>query len=402
MKTQEQLYLQEITRFKTKEQFWNPYPWYKEMRENSPVFYDEQQDTWNVFLYKDAKQVAGDYQLFSSARDRSLIPVPLQDNKVNLIFADPPDHRKRRGLLAKAFTPRSLETWKPRIQNLVHELIERVAAGKAVDIVEELAVPLPVTVIAKLLGVPTGDWKQIKEWSDILFMSHDYNRIEELNRLKEQAGREFSEYLYPIVMEKRLNLEDDLLSDLIQAEYEGAFFNDTEIVQTVMGLLGAGNETTTTLITNMFYCLAEDQPDAYGQLRKDPGLVPQTVEEVLRYRFNIALDRRIASDTDVFGPLMRKDQLIIAWVSSANRDESQFPNGEIFDIHREGAGKHLTFGSGNHFCLGAPLARMEAVYALEAFVKRFARYRLADDFIPKDHLGPNSHELKSLSIVVEE
>ncbi|MBP2000127.1 cytochrome P450 [Paenibacillus shirakamiensis] len=402
MKTKDQLYVQEITQFKTKEQFWNPHVWYKEMREKSPVFYDEQQDTWNVFLYEDAKKVLSDYQLFPSARDRSLIPVPLEENKVNLIFSDPPEHKKRRALLAKAFTPRSLQMWEPRIKALVDELVGNLVPGEPINIVEKLAIPLPVTIIANLLGVPTEDWKIIKEWSDVLFLSHDLQRVKELKQLKEQAGKEFGAYLYPIVVAKRLDPADDIISDLIRAEYEGSHFTDMEIVHTVMGLLGAGNETTTTLITNMFYSLAEDNMAAYGQLRADPSLAPKVIEEVLRYRFNITLDRRIGEDTDIFGPHMKKDQHIIAWISSANRDESQFPNGEQFDILREGSNKHLTFGGGNHFCLGAPLARMEAVLALEAFVKRFSSYRLADDYIPQDHLGQNSHELKALSIILEE
>ncbi|MFE4571894.1 cytochrome P450 [Paenibacillus chitinolyticus] len=401
MAVKEQLFMNEITGFKTKDEFWNPYPWYKKMREESPVFYDERQDTWNVFLYDHAKQVLNDYKLFPSKRDRSLIPVPLSDNKVNLIFSDPPDHRKRRGLLSKAFTPHSLEDWKPRIQNIVDELVANIAKKKSVDLVQELAVPLPVTVIADLLGVPSKDWQQIKNWSDILFMPHDFQHIEELQAAKARASKEFVEYLLPIVAQKRAQLQDDIISDMILAEYEGAFFTDAEVAQTAMGLLGAGNETTTTLLTNMFYSLVKDQPGAYGELRKDRSLVPQAVEETLRYRFAAALDRRIGEDTDVFGPKMKKDQLIIAWVSSANRDENRFQDGELFDVRRKDI-KHLTFGSGHHFCLGAPLARMEAVQALETFVERFSDYSIPDDFRPQDHLPPNNHNLNSLPVVVEE
>lgn len=283
----------------------------------------------------------------------------------------------------------------------MNELVANVAEKRSVDLVKELAVPLPVTVIADLLGVPSKDWRQIKNWSDILFMPHDFQRIEEMQAAKARASKEFVEYLLPIVGQKRTQLQDDIISDLILAEYEGASFTDAEVAQTAMGLLGAGNETTTTLLTNMFYSLAKDQPGAYGQLREDRSLVPQAVEETLRYRFAASLDRRIGEDTDVFGPKMKKDQLIIAWVSSANRDENRFPDGESFDVRRKDI-KHLTFGSGQHFCLGAPLARMEAVKALETFVERFSDYSIPDDFRPQDHLPPNNHNLNSLPVVVEE
>lgn len=182
------------------------------------------------------------------------------------------------------------------------------------------------------------------------------------------------------------------------AEYEGSRLTDEEIARTGIGLLGAGNETTTTLITNCFYSLLYDQPSAYDELCQHPELVPQTIDEVLRYRFHISIDRTITQDTNVFGPPMKKGQIVIAWMSSANRDDRQFAHPEKFDIHRIGNDKHLTFGSGHHFCLGAPLARLEAEYALTSFVKRFPFASASETFHIDEHMPDHSHKLSSLPI----
>jgi cytochrome P450 family 106 len=168
-------------------------------------------------------------------------------------------------------------------------------------------------------------------------------------------------------------------------------------------LLGAGNETTTMLIANIFYCMLFDQPGVYQELREDISLVPDLIEEVLRFRFPASNDRRIVKDTNVFGPLMKKGQMIIAWAGSANRDESQFANAETFDIHRPNNKQHLTFGAGPHFCLGAPLARMEARIALTTFVKSFADIHSVENFNLTDHLIASGvgQSLKSLPIRLE-
>jgi cytochrome P450 family 106 len=401
--TNNTIIIPEISKLKTKEEQWEPYAWYKEMRENHPVYYDEEQDVWNVFLYDHAKRVLSDHELFSNVKTRSLIPTPRTDNRANVNFCDPPEHRKRRALLAKAFTPRSLESWEPRIQAIVNDLIAEMEKYETVDIVEKLAVPLPVTVIADLLGVPNKDWRLIKHWSDILFRPYEKEHYDDIAKKKQQALKEFREYLYPIVQEKRKNPADDIISDLTRAELHGERLNDEEVVDSSRGLLGAGNETTTMLIANIFYCMLFDQPGVYQELREDISLVPDLIEEVLRFRFPASNDRRIVKDTNVFGPLMKKGQMIIAWAGSANRDESQFANAETFDIHRPNNKQHLTFGAGPHFCLGAPLARMEARIALTTFVKSFADIHPVENFNLTDHLIASGvgQSLKSLPIRLE-
>ncbi|MDQ0417275.1 cytochrome P450 [Croceifilum oryzae] len=397
--------LQEITKLKSKEEQWEPYAWYKEMREKSPVFYDPEQEVWNVFLYDHVKRVLFDHALFSNKRERSLIPIPRNrnDERNNVNSCDPPQHRSRRALLSKAFTPRSINEWKPRIQSLANELVAGLEGQTTVDIVEKLAIPLPIIVIADLLGVPSKDRELFKAWSNILFLPYAKELFDDIAAKKVQAMKEFEEYLYPIVLEKRRNPANDILSDLVQAELEGEKLTDEEVVKSGIGLLGAGNETTTTLISNIFYSMLFDKPGIYQELRKDVSLVPKLVEEVLRFRFLVTMDRRVAQDTDVFGHQMKQGQMVVAWIASANRDESQFAHAGDLDIHRAGNQHHLAFGAGAHFCLGAPLARLEATLLLTSFVERFSNISPVDGMKLADHLTDSvtGQSLKILPVHIE-
>ncbi|KMP27925.1 cytochrome P450 [Bacillus wiedmannii] len=391
----------EISKLKTKEELWNPYEWYKFMRDNRPVHYDEEQDVWNVFLYDDVNRVLSDYRLFSSRRERRQFAIPPLETRININSTDPPEHRNVRSIVSKAFTPRSLEQWKPRIQAIANELIEHIEKYSEVNIVEEFAAPLPVTVISDLLGVPTTDRKKIKAWSDILFMPYSKEKFNDLDAEKGIALNEFKAYLLPIVQGKRYHLTDDIISDLIRAEYEGERLTDEEIVTFSLGLLAAGNETTTNLIINSFYCFLVDSPGTYKELREEPKLISKAIEEVLRYRFPVTLARRITEDTNIFGPFMKKDQMIVAWVSAANLDEKKFSQASKFNIHRIGNEKHLTFGKGAHFCLGAPLARLEAEIALTTFINVFEKIELSPSFNLEKCILENEQTLKYLPILLK-
>lgn len=393
--------LNEISKLATKQAQWEPYAWYKDMRDRNPVYYDAEQDVWNVFSYDHVKRVLFDHELFSNKKERSLIPTPIQlDNRSNVNLVDPPEHRKRRALLTQAFTPRSLKEWEPRIQEIVDELITNMEGAPVIDIVQKLAIPLPVTVIADLLGVPSRARGQIKAWSDILFLPYNKKAYTDIEQQKGRAMKEFAEFLYPIVLEKRKHPADDIISDLTQAELEGEKLTDEEVVRSAIGLLGAGNETTTTLISNIFYCMLFDQPGVYQELRADLSLVPKLIEEVLRFRFGATIDRKVAQDTNVFGPEMKAGQVVVAWIGAANRDESHFTRADVFDIHRPGNQQHMTFGAGPHFCLGAPLARLEANMALASFVRRFPDIQQTDGFNLDEHLTASAtgQSLKSLTI----
>ncbi|GMR66521.1 MULTISPECIES: cytochrome P450 [Bacillus] len=391
----------EISKLKTKEELWNSYEWYQFMRDNHSVHYDEEQDVWNVFLYDDVNRVLSDYRLFSSRRERRQFAIPPLETRININSTDPPEHRNVRSIVSNAFTPRSLEQWKPRIQSIANELVEHIGKYSEVNIVEEFAAPLPVTVISDLLGVPTTDRKKIKEWSDILFMPYSKEKFNDLDVEKGIALNEFKAYLLPIVQDKRYHLIDDIISDLIRAEYEGERLTDEEIVTFSLGLLAAGNETTTNLIINSFYCFLVDSPGTYKELREKPQLISKAIEEVLRYRFPVTLARRITEDTNIFGPFMKKDQMIVAWVSAANLDEKKFSQASKFNIHRIGNEKHLTFGKGPHFCLGAPLARLEAEIALSTFIKTFEKIELSSSFCLEECILENEQTLKHLPIRLE-
>jgi len=369
------IFAYDIAGLNTAEEQFEPYGWYKEMRENAPVYYDEKQQVWNVFLYKDVERVLSDYQLFSSKNNRRLSFIPgIADPERDFNSMDPPRHSKRRGLIANAFTPKSLKAWEPRVAAVADYLLEHIGDRVAVDIFHELAVPMPMTVIAQLLGVPSSDWMQFKQWSDTLALSGSRDTFADVQANRTKALQEMAAYLYPIVQQKREQPQDDLISDLVNAEYEGARLTDQDIIESSIGFLFAGNETTTNLLANAFYCLLVEYPSAYETLRNDLSLVPNMVEEVLRYRPSIqVMPRYITQDTTVFGPKMKAGETILVWVGSANRDEAQFVNGDNFDIRRPNSSKHLTFGKGVHFCLGAPLSRMEADFAITGLFKRYSR-----------------------------
>ncbi|WP_260285598.1 cytochrome P450 [Peribacillus aracenensis] len=379
--------VKEITRFKTRTEEFSPYAWCKQMLENDPVSYHEGTDTWNVFKYEDVKRVLSDYKHFSSVRKRTTISVGTDSDegsipeKIQITEADPPEHRKRRSLLAAAFTPRSLQNWEPRIQEIADELIGEMDEETEIDIVQSLASPLPIIVMSDLMGVPSKDRLLFKKWVDILFLPFDKEKQEEVNELKQVAAKEYYQYLYPIVVQKRLNPADDIISDLLKSEVDGEMFTDDEVVRTTMLILGAGVETTSHLLANSFYSLLYDDKEVYRELHENLDLVPQAVEEMLRFRFNlIKLDRTVKEDNDLLGVELKEGDNVVVWMSAANLDEEMFEDPFTLNIHRPNNKKHLTFGNGPHFCLGAPLARLEAKIALTAFLKKFKHIEAMPSF----------------------
>ncbi|CAH0288491.1 Cytochrome P450(MEG) [Peribacillus sp. Bi96] len=385
--------VKEITNFKTRVEEFSPYAWCKRMLQNDPVSYHEGTDTWNVFKYEDVKRVLSDYKHFSSVRKRTTISVGADSDegsipeKIQITEADPPDHRKRRSLLAAAFTPRSLQNWEPRIQEIADELIGQMDEEKEIDIVQSLASPLPIIVMSDLMGVPSKDRLLFKKWVDILFLPFDKEKQEEVNELKQVAAKEYYQYLYPIVVQKRLNPADDIISDLLKSEVDGEMFTDDEVVRTTMLILGAGVETTSHLLANSFYSLLYDDKEVYQELHENLDLVPQAVEEMLRFRFNlIKLDRTVQEDNDLLGVELKKGDSVVVWMSAANLDEEMFEDPFTLNIHRPNNKKHLTFGNGPHFCLGAPLARLEAKIALTTFLKKFKHIEAVPSFQLEENL----------------
>ncbi|MEH7549529.1 cytochrome P450 [Neobacillus vireti] len=379
--------MNEITNFQSRTEEFFPINWYKEMLQKHPIYYHEKTNTWNVFKYEDVKQVLSNYEYFSSEGPRTTIFVGAKDKQektspiMNITLLDPPQHRKGRSLLAAAFTPRSLKNWEPRIQQIASELVEAIQENSTVNIVEALAAPLSSLVITDLFGVPVQDRYQFKKWVDILFQPYDKERLEDIELEKQNAAKEYFQYLYPIVVQKRSNLSYDIISDLIQAEVDGERFSDEQIVQTTMLLLGAGVETTSHAIANTFYSLLYDDQSLYGELKDHIELVPNAVEEMLRYRFHMSRrDRTVKQDNNLLGTELKKGDVVIAWMSACNMDENMFDDPFSLNIHRSNNKRHLTFGNGPHICLGAPLARLEMKIALEAFLQKFSRIEPVEGF----------------------
>ncbi|NUU79531.1 cytochrome P450 [Paenibacillus xylanilyticus] len=395
--------LSEITKFESKEEEFSPYHWYRHMLKQEPVVYNEETDSWHVFKYDLVKTVLNDHEHFSSVRKRSIVNVGYssdneKDNqqhhipdKLDIHNVDPPEHRKRRALLASAFTPRSLRLWEPRIQAVADELIEEFALKSEVDIVKAYTSMFPIIIMSDLLGIPSEDRLLFKEWVDIMFMPTTEATFEQINEMKKTAGKQYFEYLYPFVVSKRTNLAEDIISDLIQVEVDGDHFTDEEIVRTTMFILGAGVETTSNLLANSFYALLYDKPELYAELRNNPELVTNAVEEMLRYRFHISkMDRMVKADNNLLGVELKKGDAIVAWMSAANMDEDMFEDPFTLNIHRPNNNKQLAFGYGTHFCLGAPLARLEAKIVLTTFLKTFSRIEPVERFILEENLTPSA------------
>ena len=342
----------------TEDQALNPFPWYHHMRESQPIQYQPQYRSWQVFRYDDVQRVLSDYSAFSSSFSGGQRQDPLS---VSVISMDPPRHRQLRNLVTQAFTPRAVAQLSGRITTIVNDLLDRVIETGHMDVVSDLAYPLPVIVIAEMLGIPQEDRARFKVWSDAV-VGASYP-----DGGNPQA--EMSEYFLTMIEQRRHEAKDDLISALLNAQIDGQHLNQQELLGFCILLLVAGNETTTNLIGNAFLCF-DEHPEVMEQLRAEPALLPGAIEEVLRYRSPVQfMYRRAAANITLGDQEIRAGQMVLAWIGSANRDERQFPNPDVFDIKRT-PNRHLAFGHGIHFCIGAPLARLEARIALTIMLER--------------------------------
>jgi pimeloyl-[acyl-carrier protein] synthase len=299
-----------------------------------------------------------------------------------MLFRDPPDHTRLRGLVNKAFTPRMVERLAPRIRKLAEELLDARAARGGMDAIADFAAPLPLLVIAELLGVPTEDRERLKRWSDDLAIMLDGTVALQFLGSAVQAAVEFDGYLRQRIAERRRAPRDDLLSELVAAQERGEALSEDEIVGSTILLLGAGHETTTNLIGNGILCLLR-HPEQLARLRGDAGLLPSAVEEFLRYESPVQATSRIfpRDEVEVGGVAIPKGEEIGLFLGAANRDPEVFPDPERFDVGRRD-NRHLSFGLGIHFCLGAGLARLEGRVAFEALLERAPGLRAAEESEP--------------------
>lgn len=348
----------------------NPYPYYAHLRRQAPVYHVEAAGLWAVSRYDDVLYVLRNPQLFSStvliaALLGDLNPVP---EAANLIASDPPVHSRLRKLVNRAFTPRLIAELEPRVREITIDLLTRVAPQGEFDLVHDLSTPLPVIVIAEMLGVEPEHRVEFKRWSDDIV--HAANGVSGEER--EQAQRsvaEFRAYFEDAIDARRAEPRNDLISALVRAEEEQQMLTAAEILSLTTLLLIAGNETTTNLIGNAVLALLA-HPDTLAQVQRDPSLIPSVVEETLRYDGPVqGIFRQATQDVELSGTTIPAGSLVFPLFASADRDERKFPDPDRFDITRN-TNDHIAFGFGIHFCLGAPLARLEAKVALEEMVAR--------------------------------
>ncbi len=358
----------------------DPYPVLAALREASP-FPEVDGALVVVGRHEDCSAILRDPRA-SSERFRSLLapPEPRQRRPPSFLSLDPPDHTRLRRLVSKAFAPRVIAGLAPRIREVSDELLTaagaagagRAAGEQQIDVVGELAYPLPVRIISELLGVPPDDHARFAGWSASLahslqprFLGND----DGLDAAAQQASLEFAEYFRELIAVRRARPADDLLSELIRAEDDGQRLSEPELIATCVLLLVAGHETTVSLISNAILALLR-HPGQLAALRADPGLAGEGIEETLRYDAPVQFTSRVArGGMHVGGLSVRDGAMLLLLLAAAGRDPEVFADPDRFDIRRNAAG-HLAFAAGPHFCLGAPLARLEATIAVQAFATR--------------------------------
>ncbi len=366
----------------------NPYPHFPKLLAGSPRQLNLFMPSTVVARYADVTTVLRDHQRFSVRRPE----IPGRDRidpfagAPTILTGDPPIHTRLRKLVSKAFTPRRVRELEPRIRAITDELLRDVAKGGHFDAIAELANPLPVIVIAELLGISPGDHEQFKRWSNDLIGS--FGREMATGPAPEGIAAKDSlrGYLSKAVAARRAKPADDLISALVAARDETEALNEDELLAFVVLLLLAGNETTTNLIGNGLLALCR-HPEEQDRLRKNPELMPHAIEEMLRFDPPVQMTvRTITEATEIGGTRVEPSSMLFVLIAAANRDPAQFPNPETFDIARD-PNQHLSFGEGIHFCLGAPLARLEGAIAIEAMLKCFPRLRLANPTTKAEYRG---------------
>ena len=363
--------------FFTREFTQNPYPVYEKLRQDDPIYrvlFPHGDFGWIISRYEDAVEVLKDNRFSKDVVKRY---GPEQQNIFvhNMLFSDPPDHRRLRGLVQKAFTPRLIEGMRSHIQDIADDLLDNLNSQDKMNLIDEFAFPLPIIVISEILGVPLEDQDKFRLWSNSIIDATSAENSE----VFEKHAQEFIDYLNAWFAKVRQQPGDDLISQLVVAEESGEQLTEKELLGVVALLIIAGHETTVNLIGNGVLALLE-HPEQRDLLIKQPELIHNAVEEMLRYNgpVEFSTSRWASEDIEFHGHHIAEGELVIVALDSANRDEEKFKDADVFDITREKSA-HLAFGKGIHLCLGAPLARLEGEIAINTLLRRFPDMQLQTD-----------------------
>jgi len=378
-----------VGNFLTQEYFNNPYPTYKKFLNESPVFWSQELSAWIISPYElveaglhSSTLNAGERMSAASSHfsdeERKQYSAILHNLNNWIVFQDPPSHTRLRRLISKSFTPRSITAFEPKIEKIVNDLLDEIGDKEKFDLVAEFSFRLPAAVMCDLLGIPLDRQWDLKRWADgIAGFSAAARVTSEKAKFANEMALESRKYLITLFEQLRKEPGDNLLSRLVDQSDEPNPLSDDELVALVVQLFFAGFETTEGLIGNMMIALA-NHPDELAKLRANPELITNAVEETLRFDSSILKQSRVASeDQDFGGQKIKKGDYMHFMIGAANYDPARFSDAHIFDVERDDVG-HVSFGHGIHFCIGAPLARLEARIALRALLERLSRIEILE------------------------
>lgn len=395
----------------SKEFLADPYPTLRVLRETDPVHWSDSIGGWILTRYDDMVTTFKETVSYSNegrlARAVEYLPTEsrarlqtFEDHyrTKGLLHSDPPDHTRLRKLVTKAFTPRMIDALRPRIQSIVNDLLDQGLRNGGMDIIPELAVVLPITVLAEILGTPVSDRVLFKRWADDLLAFQGVNKPSESTLLRSQDTIiEMKSYLTALIRERKGRPGEDLISQLVLAESEGDKLSEAEMLNTCITLLVAGHETTTSLIGNGIYLLLSN-PLEWNKLKNDKTLLTSAIEEVLRYESPVSRQPRLMKhDAELAGKEIQEGQMVFQMLNAANRDPAYFTDPDTFDVGRKN-NRHIAFGVGIHFCVGAVLSRTEGQILFGTLLERTPDLRLENDVPDWDLNKANSRMLKRLPV----
>lgn len=368
----------------------DPYPVYAELRERGPVHRFEATEQWVIPRYEDVNGLLRDRRFgrtYLHVATHAEMGRPEEPEwhrpfyhliRSGILDMEPPDHPRVRRLVSKAFTPRMVEGLRPFVQGLMDDLVDRIAGAGELDLIAEVAEPLPVAVIAEMLGVPEPDRHLLRPWSAEICRMYELNPTDEDARAAVAASEEFSAYLRDLSRERRREPRDDLISGLAQVVDDGERLTEDELIGTCVLLLNAGHEATVNVTGNGWWSLFRN-PGELRRLREDPALVARAIEELMRYDTPLQMfERWVLEDAEIHGVEVRKGDELALLFGSANRDPGVFERPDELDVGRE-PNPHMSFGAGIHFCLGAPLARIELETSFGTLLRRLPGLELAEE-----------------------